>query len=42
MFAAAQRFASGGSEVSGIIIAVPQLNTPPPNPSLQRTAFGSR
>ena len=39
MFAAAQRFAFGGSEVSGIIMAVPNSTNPPPNPSFKRTGL---
>jgi hypothetical protein len=40
VFAAAQRFALGGREVSGIIMAVPNSTNPPPNPSFKRTAAG--
>ena len=35
--AATERFATGGSEVSGIITAMPYLSAPPPNPSFKRT-----
>jgi hypothetical protein len=35
-----QCFATGGSEVSGIIVAMRTSNAPPPNPSFERTRKG--
>ena len=42
MFAATERFTAGGSEVSGIIRAVPNSTNPPPNHSFKRTCQGLR
>jgi len=39
MFAATERFVTGGSEVSGIITAMPYSSAPPPNPSFKRTCL---
>jgi len=37
MSAATERFATGGSEVGGIITVMPYSNVAPPNPSFKRT-----
>ena len=42
MFAATERFATGGSEVSGIIMAVSNSTNPTPNHSFKRTCQGLR
>jgi len=36
MSATIERFATGGSELGGIISTVPHSNTAPPNPSVKR------
>jgi len=35
-----ERFGAGGSEVSGIIVAMRTSTAPPPNPSFERTSKG--
>jgi len=42
VFAAPQRFATSGSEVGGIIKAVPSSTNPTPNHSFKRTVNGLR
>ena len=42
VLAAPQRFATGGSEISGIIMTVQNSSNPTPNPSIKRTVKGLR